>query len=172
MLEVADHHLVAGLQMGGAPALGDQVDRLGRAAHKDDLALVGGVEEGTHGLPRLLEPVGRARAQLVDAAMHVGVVVAIELGDAVDDLARLLRAGAGIEEHQAGIALEDRELAPELARIEPAHFYSSKLPSRPARRRSRCTRVAKSSTVSTTSRRKPSISMCRASSAGMPRACR
>src|SRR4029077_4721536 len=150
----------------------DQVDRLGGAAHEDDLALVGGVEKGAHGFARLLEPVGRARAQLIDAAMHIGVVVAVELGDAVDDLTRLLRAGAGIEEYEAGVALEYRELAAQLARIEPAHLYSSRLPRRPARRRSRCTRVAKSSTVSTTSRRKPSISICRASSAGMPRARR
>jgi len=33
MLDIADHDLVASLQMRRAPALRDQVDRLGRAAH-------------------------------------------------------------------------------------------------------------------------------------------
>ena len=45
MLEVADHDLVAGFEKGRAPALRDEVDRLGGAAHEDDLARVGGVEK-------------------------------------------------------------------------------------------------------------------------------
>ena len=51
--------------------------------------------------------------------MHVGVVGAVELGDAVDDLTRLLRAGAGIEKHQTGIAVEDREFLPYAAASSP-----------------------------------------------------
>ena len=72
VLDIADDDLVAGFQVRRAPALGHQVDRLGGAAQKNDLALVGGVEEGAHLLARRLEMVGRALAQLVDAAMHVG----------------------------------------------------------------------------------------------------
>jgi hypothetical protein len=111
VLDIADDDLVAGLQVRRPPALGYQVDRLGGAAQEHDLALVGRIEKPPHLLARRLEMVGRALAQLVDAAMHIGVVAAVELGDAVDDLARLLRAGAGIQEHQPGIALEYREFA-------------------------------------------------------------
>jgi hypothetical protein len=125
VLDIADHNLVAGLHISRAPAMGDQVYRLGRAAHKDDLALVGGVEKRADLFARLLEPVGRARAQLVDAAVHVGVVAAVELGDAVDDLARLLRARPGVEKYQAGIALEDRKLATQPLRVEPAQYRTA-----------------------------------------------
>ena len=103
------------------PALGDQVDRLGGAAHEDDLALVGGVQEDAHLFARLLEAVGRAGAELIDPAMHIGVVGAVELGDTIDHRTRLLRAGARIQKDQLGMTGEDRELAPHRARIEPAH---------------------------------------------------
>ncbi len=52
--------------------------------------------------------------------MHVRVVRAVELGDAVDDRLRLLGARAGIQEHEAGIALEDREVAADRATVESA----------------------------------------------------
>src|SRR5207248_2394277 len=119
VLEIADYDLVAGFQMRRTPALGDEVDRLGGAAHEHDLALVGGVQKRARLFPRLLEKVRRAAAQRVHAAMHIGVVVPIKIREAVDDAARLLRTGAGIEEHQAGIRLENRELAPQPAAIEP-----------------------------------------------------
>ena len=85
-------------------------------------------------LARFLELVGRALAQLVDAAMHVGVVAAVELGDAVDHRRRLLRAGAGIEKHQPRIVLIDRELAAQRLG-DRAGFDSLSPPAGPAARR-------------------------------------
>ena len=55
MLELADQNLVAGFEKGGAPALRDEVDRLGGAADKDDLTRVGGVQKALHLDPRFLE---------------------------------------------------------------------------------------------------------------------
>ena len=118
VLDIADDDFVAGFEAGRAPALRDEVDRLGGAAHEHDLAVRGGVEQGPRLLARLLEPVGRARAEPIDAAMHVRVLGAVELGDAVDDLTRLLRARPGIEKHQTGIVVEDREFLPYAADIE------------------------------------------------------
>ena len=48
MLELADQDLVAGLEKSRAPALRDEVDRLGGAAHKDDFACVGRVEKARY----------------------------------------------------------------------------------------------------------------------------
>ena len=73
---------VAGLHVGAAPAVGHQVDRLGGVAHEDDLTLGRCADEGGHLAPRGLEAVGRVLAQLVDAAVHVGVVVRVGVGDA------------------------------------------------------------------------------------------
>ena len=120
VLELADQYLVAGFEEGRAPALGDEVDALGRAAHEDDLARVGGVQKRPHLLARLLEQLGRAGAQPIDAAMHIGVIGAVVIRDPVDDRARFLRAGAAIEKHETGVARENRELALQQLRVEPA----------------------------------------------------
>ena len=49
---------------------------------------------------RVFVGVGRARGQLVRGAMDVGVLVLVELGDAVDDALRLLRGGGVVEPDQ------------------------------------------------------------------------
>src|SRR5258708_13030682 len=118
MLEVADDNLVAGFDEFRGQALRHEMERLGGAADKDDFVGAASVEEGAGSLARLLEMIGRALAQLVNAAMHIGVVATVELGNAVDDARRLLRAGAGIEKHQPGIVLVDRELAAQRLGVE------------------------------------------------------
>ena len=50
--------------------------------------------------------------------MHVGVFGAVEIGDAVDDLTRFLRARPGIEKNQTGIIFENRELALDAGDVE------------------------------------------------------
>src|SRR5579863_1723897 len=110
MFEVADDDLVAGFDKGRAPALRDKVDRLGRAAHKDHLALVGGIEESAGLLAPELKRIGGTLAELIDPAMHVGIVATVKLGNAVDHHFRLLRAGAGVEKHQPRIVAIDRKL--------------------------------------------------------------
>ena len=119
VLELADQHLIAGLEEGCAPALRNEVDALGRPAHEDDLARVGGVQKRPHLLARLLEQLGRAGAQPVNPAMHIGIIGTVVIRDPVDDRAWFLRAGAGIEEHQIGVARKDRELAFYQLRVEP-----------------------------------------------------
>src|SRR6516165_3177387 len=111
MLELADQYFVTGFEVGRTPALGDEVDPLGRAPYEDDLALIRCVQKRADLLARFLEQLGRPGAQPVNPAMHVRVIGAVIIRDPVDDGARLLRAGAGIEEHQTGVARENRELA-------------------------------------------------------------
>src|SRR6185437_2514842 len=100
------------------PQLGDEVDGLGRVAHEDDLTRVGRVEEASHLLARRLIELGRARREAIDAAMHIGVITPVELGDAVDHRRRLLGGRTAVEEDEAGIVLEDRKIAPHPARVE------------------------------------------------------
>jgi hypothetical protein len=96
VLELADQYFVAGLEEGGTPALRDKVDRLRSAADEHDFARVGGIQKPAHLLARFLKQLGRAGAQTVDPAMHVGIVGAVVIGDAIDDRARFLSAGTGI----------------------------------------------------------------------------
>ena len=63
--------------MAAAPAVGDQVDGLGGAAHEDDLARRARIDEAAHGLARALVGLGGPLAQGVHAAMHVGVQIVV-----------------------------------------------------------------------------------------------
>ena len=111
MAEMSD--LVAEVEDGAGVALRDQVDRLGGAAHEDDLLAVGGVEEVLHRVARRLEGLGGALAEGVHAAVDVGVVGGVETRDGVDHRARLLRRGGVVEvDERLAVHLlgEDREV--------------------------------------------------------------
>ena len=60
--------------------------------------------------------------QGVDAAMDVGVVVQVEVGDSLDHLARLLAGGRGIQVHQrharAHLPLQYGEILPNAGYIK------------------------------------------------------
>ena len=71
--------------------VGDEVDALGRVPREHDLADAGGVEVGADGLARRLVGVGGQAAQLMDAAMHVGV----DLGVVVRSASRGRPAASG-----------------------------------------------------------------------------
>src|SRR5580692_11113136 len=197
MLELADQHLVPGFEEGCAPTLSDEVDALGRSAHKDDLARVGGVQKRPHLLASLLEQLGRAGAQSINAAMYIGIIGAVEIRDPVDHRAGFLRAGAAVEKHETGVAREDRKFALQHLRVKPPpfpspargggkgggsgmdtpqtrrpHAYSSNVARCRTRRACRYSRKGVCSTSSTASRAKASIRIRRASSLGMPRARR
>ena len=60
----------------------------------------GGADEAPHRLARALVGVGRARRQLVRGAVDVGVLVLVEVRQAVDDRLRLLRRGRVVEPDQ------------------------------------------------------------------------
>ena len=68
---------IAGLEMGVAPAAGDEVDALGGAAGEDDLGGIGGVDEFRDAGAGALVGVGRAHGERVEAAMDVAVVALV-----------------------------------------------------------------------------------------------
>ena len=54
VLHLGEHDPVAGADVGGAPGVGDEVDRLGRVANEDDLATIGRAEMVGDGCPSAL----------------------------------------------------------------------------------------------------------------------
>ena len=99
----------------------DEVQALGCAFGEDQVVRILHLQEASHGLARRLEPVGAALAQIVDAAVHVGIVVLIDVADGVDHLPRRLRGGRRVEKYQwlaIDLAAEDREVGADGLHVE------------------------------------------------------
>ena len=113
MLHGGDHHFVACLEHLPAPAAGHQVDGLRGTAHKDDLPGFTGVDELPHLDANVFISLGGALAQLMHAAMDVGIVRPVEAFLGLDHCQRLL-AGGGIIEINEGLPmhllLQNREV--------------------------------------------------------------
>ena len=77
VLHLGEQDHVAGLDVLRAPGLRDEVDALGGAAREDDFVGAAGVDEFRGARAGGFEGGGGAVAQLVDAAMDVGVVVLV-----------------------------------------------------------------------------------------------
>ena len=106
-----------------APAVGHEVERLGRVAHEDDLALARRADERGERRARALEAGGGVLAQLVDAAVDVGVVVGVGVGHCLDHRARLLgRRGRRVEVRserpERCWPVEDREVGAQRRAVE------------------------------------------------------
>ena len=100
VLQVADDDLVALADVLRAPALGHEVDGLGGAAHKDHFVHIGRVDELLHALAGAFVGVGGACGQFMGSAVDVGVLVLIEVRDAINHRLRLVRGGRVVKPHQ------------------------------------------------------------------------
>jgi hypothetical protein len=113
MLHRCYDDVVAGFEAGTAITLGHQVDPIGRAAGKDDFAGRRRVDEAGDLLSNLVIGEGGSLAQVMDAAVDIGVLFGVEPGDGIDDDLGLL-AGGGVVEIDKGLAAyalaEDREI--------------------------------------------------------------
>ena len=106
-----------------AVGVGDEVEALGRVAHEEALAPVARVDERRNLVARRLVGLGRLGGDRVDAAVHVGVVVLVDVVHRVQHLARRLRRGRGVqvgERVAVDLAREDREVGAQSARVERA----------------------------------------------------
>ncbi len=90
MLQPGDDDLVILADMLAPPGLGDQIDRLGGAAHEHDLVAGRRVQEAGDGIARRLVGIGGARRQFMRGAVDVGVLVLVEVRNAVDHALRFL----------------------------------------------------------------------------------
>ena len=121
VLHLGEHDHVAAADRLATPRVRHEVDRLGGVAREDDLVRVRRADEPRDLGARLL--VGRCRslADLVDPAMDVGVVLAVELVDRVDDDLRLLARGRRVEVDErlaVDLRAQDREVGPQRVRID------------------------------------------------------
>ncbi len=135
MLKPGDDDLIVLADVLAAPALRDEVDGLGCAANKHDLVRRGGAKKAADLFARVLIGVGRARRQLVRAAMNVGVLEAVEMHEPVDDGLRLLRGGGVVEPDQRAavdLLVEDGKVAAHGIDVV-ARLRRWRAPPRPAR---------------------------------------
>lgn len=115
VLHFREQNHVAFAQEFSAPCLRDQVDAFRRSTREDDLIRAGRPDVLSDPRPRALVSFGRARAQLVKAAVDVGVIVLVVMAQRLDDASRLLRRGRVIKVHQwmpVDLLVEDREIFP------------------------------------------------------------
>ncbi len=97
MLEMGDDDPVAGFQQWPRKTLRDQIDRLCRAACKDDLAPAPRIDKADDVIAGAFVGLCRTVAQGMHATVHVRMIVALVFGDRVDDHGRRLRGGGAVE---------------------------------------------------------------------------
>jgi hypothetical protein len=96
-----------------APRLRDEIDALGRSSREDDLLRRRRAEIAGDLRARGLVSLGGARAQLVQAAVDVGVVVLVVAAQRIENGARFLRRRGVVEINErvpVNLLVEDREL--------------------------------------------------------------
>jgi hypothetical protein len=100
VLHLGQHDQVARVDVGAAPGIGHEIDALAGIAREDNLFALTRIDKACHLDSRLLHAGRGLFADLIDAAMHIGIVHLIVLGHRLDYRARLLRAGRTVEIHQ------------------------------------------------------------------------
>ncbi|MNT50170.1 hypothetical protein D3C72_1870740 [compost metagenome] len=115
VLHLGDHNIIARLHLGIAPAIGDQVNPFGRAAHKHQLFRRTGIEECRHLRADSFHTLRGFRAQGMDPAMHGRIAVAVKFHLGVNHLIRLLRTGCAVKigkRQTVDFTGQDREIRP------------------------------------------------------------
>ena len=121
VLELGEHDRVAGLEVGSAPRLGDEVERLGGVLGEHDLAGVRRPDEPGDLGAGALEGGGGLLGDEVGAAVHVGVRLLVVALHGVEHGLRLLRRVGRVEVDEAAavhLALEEREVLADRGDVE------------------------------------------------------
>src|SRR5690606_22963343 len=77
VLELGYQHAVTGIEVMTPPAVRHQINGFGHAAHPDNLPGTGAVEKTAGGFAGAFKRLGRSITEGVNAAMNIGVVVAV-----------------------------------------------------------------------------------------------
>ena len=124
MLEFAEDDRIARLQLGTSPALGDEVDRLGRSPRKDDLPRVLDPEQPNDLVPDPFEGLRGALAQGMQAAVDAGRVDRYVVENRLDDLLRLeagcRRVDVDQRNSRADFLPQSREGSPDFLDVDSA----------------------------------------------------
>src|SRR5437867_2400237 len=97
MLHFGEQNFVAALEVRRAPGVCHEVNAFCGAARENDFVAAGSVNELRSAVPGCLESGGGAVAQLMNATMHIRVVMLVIIAERVDDRDRLLGGGSVIE---------------------------------------------------------------------------
>src|SRR5882672_12870144 len=97
MLQRRNNNFIVGPKELASIAVHHQIDAFGRAAHKDTLLRLARVDETPHLLARTFVSGRRLLAQIVNAAMNVGMLVFEIDAAAIDYHLRDLRRGGVVE---------------------------------------------------------------------------
>jgi len=123
VLHLGDDHAVARPDVGVAPGVGHEVERLGDVLGEDRL-LDAPAQPPRDALARAFEELGRLGGQRVDAAVHARAVVGVVILHGIEDHARRLRRRAGVEVDEA-LAIERGELVSDRRVGQGAHGYAA-----------------------------------------------
>ena len=122
VLHLGQDEQIARLQVCPPPGVRHQVDRLGGIAGEDYLPGGGGVDKFRHPLARALVGGSALFRQGMDAAVDVGIGLAVEVVHRLDDRQRLLAGGGRIQisQRHAGSQLsrQDGEICPDLGNVQ------------------------------------------------------
>ena len=100
VLHVGDENLIASRELSFHETMRDKIDPLSRTAHKDNFVLIRCANKlGSFGASRLVG-VCRLLAEIVNAAMDVGILRAVVAVDGFDYGSGLLRCSTVIQEGQ------------------------------------------------------------------------
>ena len=113
MLHLGQYDQIAGGDVGRAPAVGHQIDALRRVAREDDLLALACIDETGGFHPRFLHCRRRFLADLVDAAMDIGMDGLVIVAHGVDDSTRFLRTCRTVkvnERFPVYLARQDRKV--------------------------------------------------------------
>src|SRR6185437_13708749 len=151
--------------------------RLGGVAGEDYFFFLLRIQKSAHGLSRALVSFGRFVGEIMQAAMHVGVLLRIGLLQPVEHLARLLRRGRVVEiDQRLAIDLERqrRKIRADFGDIVGAIAdrrmrAHHRLPSHLSAANISALRAPSCTTSSNTSSMKACTSNASASFSGMPR---
>src|ERR1039457_2741547 len=106
VLEPCDDDLVVFLNVASPPALRDKIDRLCGTTDKDDFTRCSCIKEAARLLSGGLICIGGACGQLMSGAVHVRVLVFVEIADSIDDRLWLLGGRAVIKPDER-VAIDD-----------------------------------------------------------------
>ena len=178
VLHDREHDLVPGFDALASERVGDEIDGLGGVAGKDDLFLAGGIEEGGDFVARILVGLGRLVGEIMQAAMHIGILRGVNLVQTIEHGARLLRRGGVVEiDKRLAVNLhrQDRKIRPDAVYVIGAvgdRFVHARALSQTATESIKTSRRPACSMPSIASPRKAWINSASASAAVMPRAIR